>query len=208
MMAKRDVCVIGVGMTKFERCERDFTDLVREAVASGDGRVIKQIGDEFMLVFPSAADAVSCGIDILTRIGREPRFPAVRLGAHSGTALFREADYLGATVNIAARVVDEATRGEFLITGVTRTAVGDLHGVSFAAAGSRNLKGVAEPVALFSMRRAGQEDMTVTDPVCGMELRSEQRDIRVPRPEGYVYFCSEPCKARFTEAPERYMPDA
>jgi acetyl-CoA acyltransferase len=32
-MAKREVCVIGVGMTKFERCERDFTDLVREAVS-------------------------------------------------------------------------------------------------------------------------------------------------------------------------------
>jgi acetyl-CoA acetyltransferase len=32
-MARRDVCVIGVGMTKFERCDRDFTDLVREAVS-------------------------------------------------------------------------------------------------------------------------------------------------------------------------------
>jgi acetyl-CoA acetyltransferase len=31
-MAKRNVCVIGVGMTKFERCEREFTDLVGEAV--------------------------------------------------------------------------------------------------------------------------------------------------------------------------------
>ncbi len=31
-MARRDVCVIGVGMTKFERCEREFTDLVQEAV--------------------------------------------------------------------------------------------------------------------------------------------------------------------------------
>ena len=31
-MAKRNVCVIGVGMTKFERCDRDFTDLVQEAV--------------------------------------------------------------------------------------------------------------------------------------------------------------------------------
>ncbi|TMA37261.1 MAG: hypothetical protein E6J79_10975 [Deltaproteobacteria bacterium] len=28
-MARRNVCVIGVGMTKFERCERDFTELVR-----------------------------------------------------------------------------------------------------------------------------------------------------------------------------------
>jgi acetyl-CoA acyltransferase len=32
-MSRRAVCVIGVGMTKFERCERDFTDLVQEAVS-------------------------------------------------------------------------------------------------------------------------------------------------------------------------------
>jgi len=31
-MARAPVCVIGVGMTKFERCERDFVDLVQEAV--------------------------------------------------------------------------------------------------------------------------------------------------------------------------------
>src|SRR5215510_6535628 len=31
-MSKRGVCVIGVGMTKFERCERDFTELVHDAV--------------------------------------------------------------------------------------------------------------------------------------------------------------------------------
>jgi acetyl-CoA acetyltransferase len=31
-MAKREVCVIGVGMTKFERCDRDYTDLVKDAV--------------------------------------------------------------------------------------------------------------------------------------------------------------------------------
>jgi acetyl-CoA acyltransferase len=31
-MSKRNVCVIGVGMTKFERCEREFTELVQEAV--------------------------------------------------------------------------------------------------------------------------------------------------------------------------------
>jgi len=33
-MSKRDVCVIGVGMTKFERCDRDFTDLAQEAVSA------------------------------------------------------------------------------------------------------------------------------------------------------------------------------
>jgi len=36
-MAKRDVCVIGVGMTRFERCEREFTELVAEAVTDALG---------------------------------------------------------------------------------------------------------------------------------------------------------------------------
>ena len=33
-MAKRDVCVIGVGMTKFERGSRDYTELSQEAITA------------------------------------------------------------------------------------------------------------------------------------------------------------------------------
>jgi acetyl-CoA acetyltransferase len=43
-MAKRDVCVVGVGMTKFERCERNFTELVHEAV--GDALKMSGIAPE------------------------------------------------------------------------------------------------------------------------------------------------------------------
>jgi acetyl-CoA acetyltransferase len=43
-MVKRSVCVIGVGMTKFERCERDFTQLVSEAVT--DALKMAGIGPE------------------------------------------------------------------------------------------------------------------------------------------------------------------
>jgi acetyl-CoA acetyltransferase len=45
-MAKRSVCVIGVGMTKFERCERDFTELVREAVT--DALKMAGVGPEVL----------------------------------------------------------------------------------------------------------------------------------------------------------------
>ena len=51
-MAKRDVCVIGVGMTKFERCERDFTELVHEAV----GDALKMSG-----VTPDALEQAFAG---------------------------------------------------------------------------------------------------------------------------------------------------
>ena len=51
-MSKRDVCVVGVGMTKFERCERDFTELVHEAV----GDALKMSG-----VAPDALEQAFAG---------------------------------------------------------------------------------------------------------------------------------------------------
>jgi len=38
----------------------------------------------------------------------EARFPALRIGAHSGSVLYREGDYVGAGVNLAARVAATA----------------------------------------------------------------------------------------------------
>jgi len=57
-MAKRDVCVIGVGMTKFERCERDFTDLVREAVTDALG-MAKASPDELEQAFAGYVNGMS-----------------------------------------------------------------------------------------------------------------------------------------------------
>src|SRR5437762_2456187 len=56
-MAKRSVCVIGVGMTKFERCDKDFTDLVKEAVtdALGMGGITPEKYDEEAKKRPPAA---------------------------------------------------------------------------------------------------------------------------------------------------------
>jgi acetyl-CoA acyltransferase len=45
-MDKRTACVLGVGMTKFERCEREFGDLVREAVT--DALKMAGIGAEHL----------------------------------------------------------------------------------------------------------------------------------------------------------------
>ncbi|HYR96862.1 MAG TPA: hypothetical protein VEM57_09000 [Candidatus Binatus sp.] len=59
-MAKRNVCVIGVGMTKFERCERDFTELVGEAVTDA----LKMSGvapDQLEQAFAGYVNGMSAG---------------------------------------------------------------------------------------------------------------------------------------------------
>jgi acetyl-CoA acetyltransferase len=58
-MGKRDVCVIGVGMTKFERCDRDFTDLAGEAIREALGMAKVEPAD-FEQAFAGYVNGMSC----------------------------------------------------------------------------------------------------------------------------------------------------
>ncbi|HSV05617.1 MAG TPA: beta-ketoacyl synthase N-terminal-like domain-containing protein [Candidatus Binatus sp.] len=58
-MTKRKVCVIGVGMTKFERCDRDFTDLCKDAITDALGAA--GVGpDKFEQAFAGYVNGMSC----------------------------------------------------------------------------------------------------------------------------------------------------
>jgi adenylate cyclase len=180
-----------------------FSDLVRDAAADCDGQVLKQIGDEFMLVFPDPQRAVSFGIAIQKATAAEPRFPALRIGAQSGPILYREGDYVGANVNLAARVTSAAERNQFLVTNEMRQAVA-LEGIEFDAVGSRSLKGVSEPVDLFEVRTGDERTMRTPDPVCGMELDEDSAEARLVWQGQPLLFCSEGCLRRFLKDPHHY----
>ena len=194
-----------MGDTEAARVLDRFSHLVREAAGHCTGRVLKQIGDEFMIAFPNAPAAVRCGLAIRSRAATEPNFPAVRMGAHSGTALYREADYLGATVNIAARVASQAGRGEFIVTDVVMADCRDTPNAQFSAIGRRALKGVTEPVALFAVRDTDAAPrIRHVDPVCGMDLDEDHCEIHASWQDHDFFFCTEACRERFTDAPEHF----
>jgi adenylate cyclase len=66
--------------------------------------VIKTFGDAVMVRFPCPADAIRAGVGIAAGLGSAHGAPAVRVGMHHGSAVERDGDWFGATVNIAARV--------------------------------------------------------------------------------------------------------
>ncbi len=182
-----------------------FGALVRESVSPLDGRVIKQIGDAFMLSFPEPGSAVSAMLNIVERAGSESQFPAVRGGVHWGPVLYREGDYLGSSVNIASRIAEAAGRRQVLVTAAVRQQVRDLVGVEFAAIGKKKLKGVVDEIELFEARRERWSDVVKgVDPVCGMELRPAEVSARVEISGHESVFCSQECLRRYVAAPERY----
>lgn len=182
-----------------------FGTIVRVANARCHGRIVKQIGDAFMVVFPESISAVSCALEIEDRAGREAQFPPVRAGLHWGTVLYREGDYVGSNVNLASRLAADAGRHQVLITHEMWKRARDLPGTEFVRLGKRKLKGLASEVVVFEARLAGKTaGDRETDPVCGMELGSGEVAARLVWDGTDRAFCSDDCLKKFVRDPAKY----
>ena len=93
------------------------------------GRIIKNIGDEVLLVAEDPASAVEIALE-MTRRGEDDDdpFPAVRAGVAYGEVVSRLGDVFGPTVNIAARLPSAARPGSVLVDqGAYESLSGCLH---------------------------------------------------------------------------------
>ena len=123
------------------------------------GRVVKALGDGFMLWFGNACDAVESSLALqatFEEMSFEDEFPLwVRIGVHFGRPIAHGRDLVGHDVNVAARIVDLAAPGEVLVSqactdGMTRR----LTGVEFEEVGPVVMKGIPEAITLFRAVRA------------------------------------------------------
>jgi adenylate cyclase len=123
-----------------------FTGLVAGTLPD-DARVIKTIGDEVMVVGSDASALADWAVGFQVLATERPR---PRIGLHAGSALYRDGDYYGHAVNLAARVGARATGGEVLVTREVKEAAG--RHLTFEAIGEVKLKGFDEPTELFLAR--------------------------------------------------------
>lgn len=124
-----------------------FVDAVEMSLPD-DARILKTIGDEVMVIADDAGALVdwAVGFQILN-----PDEPRPRIGIHAGEVLFRDGDYFGREVNMAARVVARAAGGEVLVTQPIVEAGGP-H-LEFEPIGEVRLKGFRDPTALSLARQ-------------------------------------------------------
>lgn len=182
-----------------------FSELTRRAVIRAGGRVVKQIGDEFMLVFPDIPTAITAALELQDAAAREPSFLATRIGMHHGTVVCREGDYVGATVNLAARLTGEASAHQLLASDAIAAGAQSLADVEFVPAGARALKGIEGDVTVYEVRRRLAAGVTtVVDPVCGMSVDSSVEPPSTTHDGRRVLFCSATCRDKFEADPERY----
>ncbi len=134
------------------------------------GRVVKLMGDGFLIEFASVVDALECGVAwqraVETRAQLVPEDRAIRfrIGINLGDVIVKGEDVYGDGVNVAARLEGLAEPGSVLVSRtVFDHAKGKVAAV-FEDLGEKELKNIAEPVRVFrvSMESEDTETPTVT----------------------------------------------
>jgi adenylate cyclase len=128
-----------------------FVSAVTETLPE-EARIVKTIGDEVMIVGSDPATLTDWAVGY-QRLHTERPLP--RIAIHYGTALYRDGDYYGRDVNLAARIAARSAGGEVLVTRPVVERAGS-H-LEFVRIGEIKLKGFTEPTEMF-LARPAEED--------------------------------------------------
>jgi class 3 adenylate cyclase len=146
------------------RLSAKFSDLVREGAQLRGGRLIEIRGDEALLVFDSARQAIRASMDLQRLFAEETDADSdlplnVGIGIDSGEAVAMEdGAFRGAALNIAARLCAMAHGGEVIVSEGTSHLAGRLPGVTYVDRGRAHLKGIADPVRVVRATPEGEQN--------------------------------------------------
>jgi adenylate cyclase len=133
------------------------TEVLRPAVESHRGRIVKFMGDGVLIEFPSAVDAVECAVGLQQGMeGANVGLPAerrivLRIGINLGDVMVEGSDIYGDGVNIAARLEALAEPGGVLLSQTVFDHVRGKVSIGFLDLGPQSLKNMAEPVRAFKV---------------------------------------------------------
>ncbi|MFT4050437.1 MAG: adenylate cyclase regulatory domain-containing protein [Solirubrobacterales bacterium] len=123
-----------------------------ETTLPDSARMIKLTGDGAMIVGSEPGDLVSWAVEMA---GEEDHTFKLRIGVDFGEALYRDGDYFGGAINMAARVLSRTDADEVLATAQVRENVKNVKslGLRFVSIGRVRLKGFDEQIELFRVER-------------------------------------------------------
>ena len=145
--------------------------VLRSAIESSGGHVVKTTGDGACAVFGTAKDAIAACLQaqrnlqeaVIDATGVTAQAPVppirlrVRMGLHSGAAELRDGDYFGPPLNRAARIMSVAHGDQVLLSSATAELLrGDLpDAVSLREMGEHRLKGLSSLERLLQVVASG-----------------------------------------------------
>lgn len=164
-----------------ERCIKVMT----HATQLHGGKLVKTIGDEVLVVFPDVPSGCRAAIDMQFGILSLPESmelgTSIYCGLHWGEVTFTDNDIFGDTVNVAARTVQAAKKGQIVISGeAMRLLPAELNGKT-RFLGADAVKGKAEPIEMYELLWESDADLTEM-----VSHRASAREIQIGMSLSYL----------------------
>ena len=145
---------------------RTHNRIVRDALTKYAGKEIKHTGDGIMASFPTTSNAVESAIFMQrvtgTHNAANPELPLnLKIGINAGEPIAEDDDLFGTTVQLAARIVDKAVKGEILVSEIVRGICAGKE-LRFSNRGAFEMKGFADPVTLYQVELGDRATATAT----------------------------------------------
>jgi TolB-like protein/class 3 adenylate cyclase len=141
-------------LVQLKECRAEVID---PSIARYDGRIVKVMGDGFLVEFASAVDAVQSALELQKTMakfngGVAANRMTFRVGVHLGDVIVEGDDIYGEGVNVAARLEELSEAGSVCISDDVYRQVRGKVGAEFDNLGPQQLKNIAEPVRAFRLR--------------------------------------------------------
>ncbi len=142
-------------------CERE---VVEPTVSNYNGRIIKRMGDGYLVEFASTIDCVECALawqDKARRLSQPLKF---RIGINLADILSESGDIYGDGVNIASRIEGLAVPGGISLSGEAYDQVKRKLPYIFRYTGEHKLKNISDPVRIYALETTSLNELKKTAP--------------------------------------------
>jgi adenylate cyclase len=132
-------------------------NVVVPTLLAHQGRLVKTVGDGFLIEFSSPVEAVRCAVEIQTAIassGDQVTGPTLRLriGINFGDIIIDEdGDIFGDGVNVASRLEQIAAPGGIYLSGKVYEEVRDKLPHDFIDLGEQTIKNIRRPIRVYCL---------------------------------------------------------
>jgi class 3 adenylate cyclase len=145
-----------VGDAAAIRAISTVNDAIDTAIKPTRGECVKNLGDGFLIAFPSASQAVRGATAIRTAVTRMNRKVEeelhVRIAVHAGEPLVEQDDLVGHDVNLTARLLDHCEPDEIVVSAAAKElAEKRLKKIEFRDRRVIKIRGLTTPVAVYSV---------------------------------------------------------
>ena len=156
------------------RVRQRHREVVRPLVERYHGEWIESPGDQTLSTFPTALDAVNCGLAVDEALGDDAELK-LHVGIHLGDLVVQGGEVSGDGVNIASRICALSEGGGLCVSGEVYRSIRNQPEIEATPLGEQKLKNVPEPVAVYAVTGTASPPRAISTPRWRRDARTGHR---------------------------------